>query len=106
MTYDPETGTFVAYSLGDLLSDGTRAGTEYSVILNLEITKSGDTTKITGYSYTPIFTVAERGATLRSVRIAETMNAYDSNYIKRITESTYNAMIYALTRIDARIKGE
>ena len=106
MTYDPETGNFVAYSLGDLLSDGTRAGTEYSVILNLEITKSGDTTKITGYSYTPIFTVAERGATLRSVRIAETMNAYDSNYIKRITESTYNAMIYALTRIDARIKGE
>ena len=106
MTYDPETGNFVAYSLGDLISDGQRSGTEYSVILNLEITKSAGVAKITGYSYTPIFTVAERGSTLRTVRIAETMNAYDSNYLKRITENTYNAMIYALQRIEARIKGE
>ena len=106
MTYDPETGNFVAYSLGDLLSDGDRSGTEYSVILKLEITKSGETTKITGYSYTPIFTVAERGANLRSVRIAEAMAAYESNYLKSVSESTYNAMIYALSRIEARIKGE
>ena len=106
MTYDPETGNFVAYSLGDLISDGQRAGTEYSVILNLEITKSGGNTKITGYSYTPVFTVAERGSTLRTMRIDETMNAYDSNYLKRITEKTYNAMVYALSRIEARIKGE
>ena len=106
MTYDPEAGQFVAYSLGDLLSDGERSGTEYSVILKLEITKSGESTKITGYSYTPIFTVAERGANLRSVRIAEAMKAYESNYLKSVSESTYNAMIYALERIEARIKGE
>ena len=96
----------MAYSLGDLISDGTRSGTEYSVILNLEITKSDAGTKITGYTYTPIFTVAERGSNIRSVRIAESMSAYDSNYLKRVTESTYNAMIYALERIEARIKGE
>jgi len=106
MTYDPESGNFVAYSLGDLLSDGERSGTEYSVILNLEITKHAGETKITGYSYTPIFTVAERGSSLRSVRIAESMKAYDSNYIKRVGEATYNAMTYALERIEARIKGE
>lgn len=106
MTYDPESGNFVAYSLGDLLSDGDRSGTEYSVILNLEITKQAGETKITGYSYTPIFTVAERGSSLRSVRIAESMKAYDSNYIKSVGESTYNAMTYALERIEARIKGE
>lgn len=106
MTYDPETGNFVAYSLGDFISDGTRAGTEYSVVLNLEITKSGGSTKITGYSYTPIFTVAEKGKPLRCMRITETMAAYDSNYIKRISESTYNAMAYALTRIEERIAGE
>ena len=35
MDYDPETGYFVAYSLGDLLSDGKSSGTEYSVILKL-----------------------------------------------------------------------
>ena len=106
MTYDPETGYFVAYSLGDFISNGTRAGTEYSVVLKLEITKSGNQTKITGYSYTPIFTVAEKGKPLRCLRINETMAAYDSNYIKRINESTYNSMAYALTRIEERIAGE
>ena len=106
MTYDPETGNFVAYSLGDLISDGTRSGTEYSVILKLEITKNDDETKITGYSYTPIFSVAERGSTLRSLRIAEAMIAYDGNQIDRIKPSTYDAMAYALERIEARIKGE
>ena len=106
MTYDPETGNFVAYSLGDLISDGTRAGTEYSVILNLEITRSGRKTKITGYTYTPIFTVTERGAPLRSVRVAEAMSAYDSNYVLSVKETTYNDMSYAMTRIEERIRGE
>lgn len=106
MTYDPETGNFVAYSLGDFISNGDRSGTEYSVVLKLEITKNGTETKITGYSYTPIFTVAERGSPLRSVRIAESMAAYDSNYIKGISQATYDSMTYALTRIEARIKGE
>ena len=106
MTYDPETGNFVAYSLGDLLSDGVQAGTEYSVILDLEITKSGRNTKITGYTYTPIFTVAERGTPVRSVRIAEAMSAYESNFVKRVRAATYEDMAYALTRIEDRIKGE
>ena len=106
MSYDPETGFFIAYSLGDLLSDGQRSGTEYSVILKLDIAKENGETRITGYSYTPIFTVAERGSTLKSVRIAEAMTAYDGNYILRVQESTYNAMIYALERIEARTKGE
>ena len=106
MTYDPETGNFVAYSLGDLLSDGVQAGTEYSVILNLEITKSGRSTKITGYTYTPIFTVAERGTPVRSVRIAEAMSAYENNFVKRVRAATYEDMAYALTRIEDRIKGE
>ena len=106
MDYDPEAGTFVAYSLGDFISNGDRSGTEYSVVLKLEITKNGGNTKITGYSYTPIFTVAERGTPLRSVRIAESMAAFDSNYIKKISQSTYDSMVYALTRIEARIKGE
>ena len=106
MTYDPETGNFVAYSLGDLLSDGQKAGTEYSVILNLEITKSGESTKITGYSYTPVFTVAERGSTLRSVRIAESVVAYENAHVRRVKEGTYSDMNYALGRIEARIAGE
>ena len=106
MSYDPETGFFVAYSLGDLLSDGKRSGTEYSVILNLEIAKQNGMTKIMGYSFIPIFTVAERGKPLRSVRIAETMSAYENNYLLRVQDSTYESMTYALERIEARTKGE
>ena len=106
MTYDPDTGNFVAYSLGDFISGSDRSGTEYSAVLELEITKSSSGTKITGYSYTPIFTVNERGVGLRSVRIAESMAAYDSNYIKRVTDATYEKMAYALTRVQARVKGQ
>jgi poly-gamma-glutamate synthesis protein (capsule biosynthesis protein) len=43
MQFNAEKGTFLAYSLGDLLGDGTKSGTEYSVVLELEITKNNTT---------------------------------------------------------------
>ena len=43
MTLDPKTGNFVAYSLGDFFGDAQRSGSEYSVILDLEITKDNKT---------------------------------------------------------------
>lgn len=107
MEFNPESGQFLAYSLGDFFSDAQRAGTEYSVILDLEITKdnrSGDT-KITNYSYTPIFTVCEADKPARVVRIRETMEAYDQGYIDRISPETYHAMTYALERIEDRVTG-
>ncbi len=105
MEYDPGAGTFVAYSLGDFLSDGDKAGTEYSVILDLEITKdneSGDAA-ITGYSYTPIFTAAQEGSPLRVLRIKEAMAAFEGGYLDRVSQEAYDAMAYALERIEARI---
>ena len=108
MVFDPEAGTFVAYSLGDFSSGGERAGSEYSVVLDLEITKDNTTgqTRITGFSYTPIFTVEEEGKPLRLVRIREAIAAYEGGYIDKVTEQTYLAMQYALERIDARIQGD
>jgi poly-gamma-glutamate synthesis protein (capsule biosynthesis protein) len=108
MAFDEKEGTFVAYSLGDFFGDAIRAGSEYSVILNLEITKDNITgeTKVTGYDYTPIFTVREEGKPLHIMRIKTAMAAYENNYIDRITKETYDAMKYALTRIAARTKGE
>ena len=106
ITHDPETGMFVAYSLGDLISDGQRAGTEYSIVLKLEIAKTDTDTKVIGYSYTPIFTVAERGDSLHSMRIAESILAYEGGHIRRVKEETYGDMQYALTRVEERIKGE
>ena len=108
LEFDKESGAFVAYSLGDFFGDATRAGSEYSIILDLEITKdhqSGET-KVTGYSYTPIFTVRQEFRDLRVVRIKETMAAYENNYMDKVPESVYKAMEYALKRIDARVKGE
>ena len=108
MVFDKEKGTFVAYSLGDFFGDATRAGSEYSVILDLEVTKNNETgeTKVTGFDYTPIFTVRQEGRYLRVMRIRETMAAYENQYMDSVPESIYNAMKYALKRIEARIKGE
>ena len=108
MVHDQETGNFVAYCLGDFISDADRAGSEYSVLLNLQITKdnkSGET-RVSGFDYTPIFTVREEGKPLRVVRIKEALTAFENGHLDAVTEPTYQAMLYALDRIDARVKGE
>jgi len=104
ITYDQNSGNFVAYSLGDFFGSADRAGSEYSLILELEITKreSGET-RITGYNYTPIFTVKEEGKPLKVVRIRQAMAAFDEANLDRISQETYDAMAYALERIEARV---
>ena len=106
-TFDPATGHFVAYSLGDFLGDAERAGTEYSVILDLEITKNNTTghTQVTGYSYTPIFTLTDGNAP-RVVQIEGAIKAYEGGYIAKVSETTYEAMKYAWERIRARVSGK
>lgn len=108
INYDAQTGNLIAYSLGDFLGDAPRAGSEYSIILDLEITKDLATkkTKITGFDYTPIFTRNEKDTPLRVLRIEEAMAAYDSGFIDRVSEKTYEAMTYALERIETRVKGK
>ena len=103
-------GRVVAYSLGDLLSDGEKPGTNYSVLLDLEITKNGETgaVSITGYDYIPVFYADEReiGGTARLLRIREAMAAYENNFLDRVSEETYEAMKNALERIEARVNGK
>ena len=98
----------MAYSLGDFFSDGKRAGSEYSIVLDLEITKDNVTgeTKITNYSYTPIFTVHEEEKPLRVVRIQEAVAAYENGFISKVSPETYEKMLYALQRIEARVAGK
>ena len=101
-------GTFIAYSLGDFISDAERAGTEYSVVLNLEITRdnlSGET-KITNYEYTPIFTASDEKGVLRVLRLREGIKAYEAGHVNRVTKEVYEQMLYALKRVDERAKGE
>ena len=98
--------TLVAYSLGDFVSDAERMGTEYSIVLNMEITKNNDTgeTKITGYSYTPIYIHENEDGMVRVLRIDPSLKAYDEHYLDRVSKEVYDAMINAKNRIDARIK--
>ena len=105
MSLDKETGTFVAYSLGDFFSDAVRSGTEYSVVLELEITKDNvaGTTAITGYSYTPIYTAADSEGMLRVLRMEPAIAAYESNHIDRVEQSVYESMLYARDRILDRV---
>lgn len=108
--YDPLTGNFVAYSLGDFFGDGVRGGSNYSIILDLEITKDTDTgsTRVTDWSYTPIYTLTETECDgyRRVIRIREAMAAYEGNFVDKVTKECYDAMTKALTRITERLKGE
>lgn len=109
--FDEENGTLVAYSLGDFFGDGTQAGSAYSLILDLEITKDNNTgrTKLTGYSYTPIYTLQPEDSftgQLQVVRIQEAMALYEDNFIGRVSKTVYDNMSYSLERIEARVSAE
>lgn len=110
ITYDETTGQLVAYSLGDFFGDGDRNGTQYSIILDLEITKDYDAgvTKVTDFSYTPIYTLSagDSAGNRRVVRIENAMSAYEMNYVDKVTDACYADMEYSLSRIKARVKGE
>lgn len=106
--YDELAGTLVAYSLGDFFGDASRGGTNYSIILDLEITKdsSTGTTKVTNYSYTPIYTVSEAESAdgyRRVVRIDKTVEAWEENYLDKVSQSAKESMVHALDRIEACI---
>ena len=105
--YDRVTGQFLAYSLGDFFGNAEVAGTNYSIILDLEITKDHEagTTKVTGYQVTPIYTLNEEegGGQRRVVRTRETMKAYEEGYVDKVTPEAYEAMKNSLERIQKRI---
>lgn len=105
MDLNQQTGQFVAWSLGDFYGDGETAGTNYSVLLDLEITKDGTTgqTRVTGFDYVPLFLETGDDGSLRVLRIREAMAGYENKYLDRVSEQTYNAMKSALERITSRV---
>ncbi len=105
--FDEKTGMFIAYSLGDFFGDGDKAGTNYSVILDMEITRDGKTgdVKITDYSYVPIYRYESESGEIRLLRIREALTAYENYAIDAVTAEDYEAMKNALTRIESRVNG-
>lgn len=108
MVFDADAGTFVAYSLGDFFGDASRSGTAYSIILELEITKDNlsGITKVTGFKYTPIYTLEDDTGHLRVMRLDEAIDAYKESRVGCVTEATYESMLYGLQRIESRINPE
>ena len=109
--YNEKNGTLVAYSLGDFYGDAARGGTNYSIVLDVEITRDSDagTTKVTGYSYTPIYTVTKAQSAdnfQRVVRIEQAMQAFDGNFVDKVSADAYADMTYSLTRIQSRTSGK
>jgi poly-gamma-glutamate synthesis protein (capsule biosynthesis protein) len=105
MGFDKDTGMFVAYSLGDFLGDGVDAGTDYSVLLDLEITKNARTgkTTITGFQPVPIYRWQDQNG-LRLMRIYEAVKAYEDRCIGAVPEQVYLAMKDALAKVESRVE--
>ncbi|MBQ8834751.1 MAG: CapA family protein [Oscillospiraceae bacterium] len=108
VAFDKAAGTLVAYSLGDFFGNATKGGTNYSIILDIEITKdaASGATRVTDFSYTPIYTLKKTDSVdgrMRVVRITEAQFAYSGNYVDKITESCNSDMTYSLSRIEVRV---
>lgn len=106
--YDAENRTLVAYSLGDFFGDGTNAGNQYSVLLQLQITKNHDTGEaaVTGWDYTPIYTLTQTRdeMDMRVVQIRPTLERYENGHVSGITEKAYENMKSALAQIEKRLQ--
>ena len=108
--FNEAAGTLVAYSLGDFFGDAEAAGSNYSIILDIEVTKDNHAgvTRVTNFSYTPIYTLKESDCVdgdRRVVRIREAMYAFQFNFVDKITAACNESMAYALQRIEARVTG-
>ena len=105
MGFDKDTGMFVAYSLGDFLGDGKDAGTEYSALLQLQITKDGKTgkTSITNFDCVPIYR-QKLDEGFRMLRIPQALTAYENLYIDAVSPEDYEAMKSALDKIESRME--
>jgi len=109
--FNQAAGTLTAYSLGDFFGDATAGGSNYSIILDIEITKDNHAgvTRVTGYDYIPIYTQKESDCVdgdRRVLRIHEAMYAYENNFVDSVTKACYDDMAYSLQRIEARVKGD
>ena len=108
--FNQAAGSLIAYSLGDFFGDATAGGSNYSIILDIEITKDNHAgvTRVTGFDYIPIYTQKESECVdgdRRVLRIHEAMYAYENNFVDSVSKACYDSMEHALGRINDRVKG-
>ncbi len=106
VVYDRENSRVIAYSLGDLYGNAEKTGTNYSILLELEITRDNLTgqTKITGCDYIPVYTLTpERdGEDMRVVRILEQIAMYENSHVSKVGDKAYQNMKSALEKIKSK----
>ena len=106
IVYDRENSNVIAYSLGDLYGNAEKTGTNYSVLLELEITRDNVTgqTRITGCDYIPVYilTPERDGESMRVVRILEHMAMYENNHVHKVSDAAYQNMKSALAKIKSK----
>ena len=106
IVFDKDNNTVIAYSLGDFFGDASKAGTNYSILLDIQITKDNElgTIKIDSVRHIPLYILKENESNgqRRVVRIHEAMDAYDVNFVDKVTKEAYESMVNALERIEAR----
>ena len=95
---------FVIYSLGNFMSGQTQANTRNSVILNINLTKNGETEKTTinSVSYVPIYMYkSASGGTQRYkvIDIEKSIQNYENGTDTSIGKSVYSTLQTELTKI-------
>lgn len=104
--YDEEVGTVVAYSLGDLLGNANKADTNYSILLQLQITRNNRTgeTKITACDYVSTYTMTpdRDGQALRILRLETAISMYERSHVDKVSPKTYESMLSARNKIKSK----
>lgn len=98
--------TLTAYSLGNLLSVDENPGTQQGMILNLEFTKESDGTKLTGWSYDPIYLADKTQTASGKYEILDTkkeISIYETEYIYRVREELYQSLLKSVEQIQSLI---
>ena len=104
-----EKDCFVIYSLGNFVSGQVKELTKDTAILNLTITKNGETGKITidNASYTPLYMYKGTSNTkaFKLLDINKEIQAYESGAENKVSTSLYNTLVTELGKIK-KILGE
>lgn len=107
-TITSENGTlkdcFVIYSLGNFMSGQTKENTRNSIILNIDITKSGETgqIKLSNIEYIPIYmykSTTNANQKYRVLDIERTLNDFEIGKDKSIGQATYINLKKELNKI-------
>lgn len=95
---------FVIYSLGNFMSGQTKENTRDSIILNIDITKNGETgqIKLSNIEYIPIYMYKSTTKTNQKYRVLDierTLNDFETGKDKSIGQSTYTILKNELNKI-------